>query len=360
MSSGWSAVRGQNVNPYVLNRNPCGSSSGSAVAVAAHLATVAVGTETWGSILCPAGVTGVVGIKPTVGLVSRAGVVPISAKVDTAGPFARSVRDATIVLATMQGPDPRDPVTAESAPFVGRSYAAALRAGALRGARIGVWRNASSPQLAGVYARAVRTLRRAGATVVPVRFNEQPLIDPAFRALQVEFKHDLNAYLAGLPGTHPRTLLELIVFNRRHARQEQLRRFNQELFRMSQATRGGLATRRYRADRRTATEGARRRIDTTLTRHNLAAIMALTNGPGWLTEGETTTCAEGADASTLPALAGYPSVTVPAGMVCDRALPIGVTFFAGRWSEPSLFGVAHAYERASRERRPPRYLPTLP
>jgi amidase len=354
---GWSAIRGQTHNPYVLDRNPCGSSSGPAVAVAANLAPVAIGTETWGSIMCPAGANGVVGVKPSVGLVSRSGIVPISAQQDTAGPFARHVIDAAIVLSVIQGTDPTDQATAEAQPYVVRNYRAALHATALEGRRIGMWRNGTGPHVARTLSNTAAALRRAGATVVETRMDDTQLPDPTTRALLVEFKHGINGYLARTPGRHPRDLAALIDFNRRHADVE-MPLFGQELFEIAQATSGDLSDPAYLADRRFASETARQLIDNTLATAQLDAIVAPTAGPATATSGETRACTGDADASTPAAIAGYPNVAVPAAFACG-GLPLGVSFFAGRWSEPTLLAIAYAFEQTTHARRPPTFLPTL-
>jgi len=362
-SSGWSAVGGQTNNPYVLDRNPCGSSSGSGVGTSANLATVAIGTETDGSIVCPAGQGGVVGIKPTLGLVSRSGVVPISAEQDTAGPMARHVVDAALTLSVLRGVDPRDPATASSAPYLGVDYLRKLGPGALRGKRIGLWLTGTGvenvPAVARVMTETTVALTRLGATVVPA---ELPYLDqiggPEFAALLVEFKHDINAYLAARPGPHPRDLAGLIAFNRRLAEVE-LRYFGQEIFEQAQATSGDLTDPAYREQRRTATSLARRSIDETIARLDLDAIVAPTNGPAWLTRlpgGDTFD--EFVSSSTPPAVSGYPAITVPAGFAGE--FPIGVSFIGGRYQEAKLLPLAYAFERGTKERRPPRFLPTLP
>jgi amidase len=361
-SSGWSAVGGQNNNPYVLDRNPCGSSSGSATGVSANLATVAIGTETDGSVVCPSGQQGVVGIKPTLGLVSRSGVVPISAEQDTAGPMGKHVVDAALTLSVLRGVDPRDPATASSAPFRKVNYLAGFNKNALRGKRIGVWLAGTGVEnvaaVAKVMADTTAALTRLGATVVPA---DLPFLDrigePEFAALLVEFKHDINAYLAARPGPHPRTLAGLIKFNRRLADIE-LKYFGQEIFEQAQATSGDLTDPTYLQQRRTATSLARRSIDETMARLNLDAIVAPTNGPAWKTRlpgGDTFD--EFVSSSTPSAVSGYPDITVPAGFA--GPFPIGVSFIGGRYQEAALLPLAYAFERGTKERRPPTFIPTI-
>jgi amidase len=353
-SSGWSGVGGQTNNPYVLDRNPCGSSSGSGAAIAATLAQVAVGTETDGSIVCPAGANDIVGHKPTLGLVSRSGVVPISAEQDTAGPMARHVVDAAITLSVLQGRDPSDPATQAIPAGQPRDYAALLRPDALRGARIGLWRMSGvDADVDRVVDAAARTLRAQGATVVDVvppfqdevGQNETP-------ALLTEFRRDLNSYLAKRPG-RPDTLNDLIAFNRNDP--VELSKFGQELFEQS-ASAPGPTDPVYLKQRQTATTLARRSIDDTLAQFRLDAIMAPTNSPAWKTDyaaGDAFVLGS----STPAAVAGYPNVSVPAGFA--GPLPIGVSFFAGKWSDAKVLALGAAFERAAPARRAPAFIPTI-
>ncbi|MFC3980829.1 MULTISPECIES: amidase [Streptosporangium] len=359
-SSGWSAVGGQTNNPYVLDRNPCGSSSGSGVAAAASLAAVTIGTETDGSIVCPAGINGVVGVKPTVGLVSRAGVVPLSLAQDTAGPLTRNVTDAAAVLSVIQGVDPRDPATV---PGGNRDYLKALRPDALAGKRIGVWRSAAGNKREVVAAldATIATLRARGATVVDnlELTGTDEAAEQEFPALTNEFKHDVNAYLAEAPGKHPADLAGLIEFNKKHASTE-LRYFGQELFEQAQATSGDLNDFEYRAAREKATSLSRDAINSVISANRLDAVLAPTNNGAWvtnLTKGDDFT--DFVATSSPSAMAGYPAVTVPGGYAKD-VLPLGVTFFGGRFSEPTLIAISYAFEQASQVRKPPTYLRTLP
>ncbi len=370
-SSGWSGRGGQTRNPYSLDRTPCGSSSGSGVAAAANLAALAVGTETDGSIVCPSATNGVVGIKPTVGLVSRGGVVPISHSQDTAGPMARTVRDAALLLTVLAsgGADPRDSATAAAQAHVAPDYTQGLEGGALRGARIGVLRSSFGFQadVDRVMADALSALRGAGAVLVdPVAIPTLGRFDGLENVvLQYEFKADLNAYLAerlrtgdvrnALGEPTPRTLAELIAFNTRHADRE-MPWFGQEIFQQSEA-RGPLTDAAYRnaatdARRLAGAEG----IDAALAAGRLDAIVAPTNGPAWTID-LVTGDHFGGGYSSPSAVAGYPHVTVPAGFV--HGLPVGLSFFAGAWTEPQLIRYAYAFEQATRARRAPDFRPTI-
>lgn len=344
-TSGWSTIGGQAVNPYGTGRNPSGSSSGSAVAVAAGLAPLAVGTETDGSIISPAHACGIVGIKPTLGLVSRTGIVPISAEQDTAGPMTRSVADAAALLGVLAGTDPADPATA-LADGQPASYAEFLDPAALAGARIGIWREGSAQATAATAAvldDVVSLLRAHGAAVVdPVDLvGADKINEPEFVALRHEFKDDLNAYLGALGGEHPRSLGELIEFNVRHA-DVALAPFGQEIFEQAQGT-SGRADRLWKSAREQAQTLARSGIDGALAEHRLDAILALSGNPAWLTDyvlGDHYSLGT----SSPAAVAGYPAITVPAGWV--SGLPVGVTLIGPPWSEPRLIALAHALEQA--------------
>jgi amidase len=362
-SSGWTGRGGQTNNPYVLDRNPCGSSSGSAVSAAADLATVTIGTETDGSIVCPSGTNDDVGIKPTLGLVSRTGVIPISAEQDTAGPITRNMTDAAAVLSVIQGVDPADPATAAAGPFVHRNYLSDLNPHALQGKRIGVWRGGGDvADVNTVTDATIAELQAQGATVIDNI--DLPGLDDAFNnefpALLVEFKHDINAYLAATPGQHPADLQGLIDFDIQHADIE-MPFFQQEIFDMAQATNGDETDPTYIQERTTATTAARNAIDTALATNHLDAIVAPTNGPAWVTNLQTgDDFTNFVSASGPAAIAGYPDLTVPAGYADNGQLPIGMSFFGTAFSEPSLIAMGYAFEQATHVRRAPSFLPTLP
>ena len=357
-SSGWSARGGLTRNPYALDRSASGSSSGSAVAISASLAAVAVGTETDGSITSPASVCGLVGIKPTVGLVSRDGIVPIAASQDTAGPMARTVADAATLLSALAGSDPRDAGTrgARAEP----DYTRFLARDGLRGARIGVARGyvASHDGVQAVFERAIAQMKALGAEIVdPVTLPERTAyVDAEFEVLLHEFKAGLPAYLAEFAGAGPvRNLADLIAFNERE-RTREMPHFGQELLAMAEA-RGGLDSPAYReaiakALRATREEG----IDKALAEHKLDALIAPTGGPAWLIDlvnGDSHT-----DGFTGPAaVAGYPHITVPMGDVAG--LPVGLSFVAGAWSESTLLRLAYAFEQATHHRRTPGFARTV-
>lgn len=361
-SSGWSARGGQTRNPYALDRNPCGSSSGSGAAVAASLAAAAIGTETDGSITCPSAATGLVGIKPTLGLVSRSGIIPIAHSQDTAGPMARSVTDAVLLLDAIAGTDADDPATAAADAHHAVPFARHLDAAALKGARIGVARKLAgfSPEVDAVFAENIAVLRAAGAVIVdPVdlphfgKYGDDELV-----VLEYEFKHDLDAYLGALPRTNnvPRTLSALIDFNRAE-RDREMPWFEQDLF-VASLARGPLTDPAYRkALARSKRLAGREGIDAALKKHRLDALIAPTGGPAWTTDWVNGDHFVGGGATTAPAVAGYPHITVPAGLV--HGLPVGLSFFGTAWSEPRLVALAYAFEQAAGARRPPRYLRTV-
>jgi amidase len=360
-SSGWSGRGGQTRNPYVLDRNPCGSSSGSGAAIAANFAAIAVGTETDGSIVCPANNCGLVGIKPTVGLVSRAGIIPISATQDTAGPMTRTVADAAHLLNALQGEDHRDPATRALAARPRQDYATALVPGGLRGARLGVARNffGFSTAVDAQLEEGLAALKAEGAVLVdPANFPTAGQFDDAeYEVLLYEFKDGLNSYLAGLGPRSPyRTLADLIAFNDRENERE-MPFFGQEIFLRAQE-KGPLTTPAYRnALARCRRLSRRQGIDALVAQHRLDAIVAPTGGPAWTTDhlnGDHFT----GGSSTPAAVAGYPAITVPAGAVAG--LPIGLSFFGPAWSELKLIRLAFGFEQATRLRRPPAFLTTIP
>jgi amidase len=361
-SSGWSGVAGQTRNPYVLDRNPCGSSSGSGTSVSANLAAASLGTETDGSIVCPASATGIVGIKPTVGLTSRAGVVPISHSQDTVGPMCRTVADAAVVLGAMTGVDPRDPATRDSRGRRHRDYSQFLDPDGLHGARIGVARNLTgfSPETDEIFEAAVTAIRDAGATVVdPANLDSAAELDASgaeFEVLLYEFKTDIRRYLATRSAGSPRTLKDLIEFNEAHAGRE-LRWFGQEIFELAQA-KGPLTDPAYRQALRTGRRLARAEgLDKVLGEHNLNAIVAPTGSPAWPTDLVNGDHFLGGS-SSVAAVAGYPLISVPAGFAFG--LPVGITFMGAAFAEPTLIRVASGFEAATGVRRAPDYQPTLP
>jgi amidase len=365
-SSGWSGIGGQTNMPYVLDRNPCGSSSGSGVVAAADLAVAAVGTETDGSIVCPSGANGDVGIKPTLGLWSRAGVVPISAEQDTAGPIARNVTDAAVLLGSATGVDSNDAATAGQAGHAFTDYTRYLDPGALIGARIGVWRAGTyDPALVGsvvepILNNVINALKAQGATVIDPTDIDLSATANEFPALLCEFKTDIATYLhTYVPATYPQTLADLIAFDKAHPNLEGP--WNDAVFEAAEATNGRDAD--CAKLRKRTTPPVQRAIDQLLKSKHLDAIIALTNGPAWPTNGNAN---EGdlnghfeyfVGSSTAAAVSGYADITVPAGH--DQGLPLGVTFIGGQWSEPKLIGLAYDYEQATHIRVPPQFIPTI-
>jgi amidase len=360
-TSGWSARGGLTRNPYALDRNPCGSSSGTGAAIAANLAAVGVGTETDGSIVCPSHANGLVGIKPTVGLVSRAGIIPISHSQDTAGPMCRTVRDAAVLLTAMAGADGGDPATAASAGRIDTDYARHCDAGGLKGAKIGVLRDLfnAGPQVDRVMEGALAALREAGATLIdPVKLSSLgPLGDAELVVLLTELKAGLGAYFATLgPSSPMKSLADVIAFNRANATHE-MPHFGQELFEQAEL-KGSLTSVEYRRALATCRRLSRvEGLDALFARHGVEALVAPTGGPAWVTDlvnGDHF----GGGSSTLCAVAGYPNITVPAGEV--SGLPIGLSFMGRAWSEGTLIRLAYAFEQSTKARAAPMFLATVP
>jgi amidase len=358
-TSGWSGRGGQTRNPYALDRNPCGSSSGSGAAVAANLCAAAIGTETDGSVVCPSSASSIVGIKPTLGLVSRSGIIPIAHSQDTAGPMARTVADAAILLGALTGADPRDGVTRAGVQQAHNDYARFLDPKGLQGARIGVARKffGFSEKVDRLMGTAIEAMKAQGAIVIdPADIATAGKFDDSeFEVLLYEFKADLNAYLAGLgPSAPVRSLKEIIEFNERN-REKEMPYFGQDILIKAQA-KGPLTSSDYRKAlarnrRLSRTEG----IDAVMLKHRLDAMIAPTGGPPWPTDlinGDHFT----GGFSTPAAVAGYPHITVPAGYV--HGLPVGVSFFARAYSEPVLIKLAYSFEQATKVRRPPQFRAT--
>jgi amidase len=358
-SSGWSGRGGLTRNPYILDRNPCGSSSGSGAATAASLCAIAVGTETDGSVVCPSSVSGLVGIKPTLGLISRAGIIPIAHSQDTAGPMARTVRDAAILLGVLAGTDPRDGATADSSAKASPDYTRFLDPNGLRGARIGVARKyfGFNDAVDRVMNEALEAMKRQGAEIVdPADLESHGKFDDTeFTVLLYELKADLNAYLAARPGAQVKSLEELIAFNEKN-REREMPYFGQDIFLKAQA-KGPLTSKEY-LDALEANHRLSRKegIDATMDKFKLDAIVAPTAGPAWLTDlvnGDH----DSGGSSNAAAVAGYPDITVPAGQVFG--LPVGISFFGRAWSEPVLLKLAYSFEQATNARKPPQFRTTV-
>jgi amidase len=356
--SGWSSRGGLTRNPYALNRTACGSSSGSAAAVAASLCAASVGTETDGSIICPSQSCGVVGLKPTLGLLSRSGIIPIAASQDTAGPIGRTVEDVALMLGAMTGIDRSDRATAAARKYYWRDYTAFLRKDALRGARIGVARNmlGSDGRLIAVIDHALGLMKQMGAVVIDPadlpHFNQ--FADSELEVLHTEFKAGLNRYLRGVSRKLPvHSLADVIRFNEAN-RQQVMPYFGQERMLVAQE-KGPLTDKSYRrALKRNHRLARQQGIDALLRRKRLEAIVVASGGPAWTIDLANGDALSWDLESTSPAaVAGYPHITVPAGEV--MGLPVGISFFAGAWSEPILLGLAYAFEQASQARVPPRY-----
>jgi amidase len=359
--SGWSSRGGLTRNPYALDRNPCGSSSGSAVAVAANLCAAAIGTETDGSIVCPSQTSGIVGLKPTLGLISRSGVIPIAHSQDTAGPMGRTVSDVAALLGAMTGIDPRDAATEQSRLRSLANYTQFLDPGGLKGARIGVARKftGSDPRLDTIFETCLDVMSSQGAELIdPAEIETAGKFEKSeIEVLLYEFKANLNAYLSALgPQARVHSMQDIIDFNTQN-KEHTMPFFGQERMLLAQA-KGPLTQKRYlnaleRNRRLARAEG----IDATLHKHNLDAIVAPTGGPAWLTDLVNGDLYTGPDTSSPPAVAGYPHITVPAGYIFG--LPVGLSFIGGAWQEPRLIRLAYAFEQASQVRHPPQFLPTV-
>jgi amidase len=359
-SSGWSARGGQCGNAFVVDRNPCGSSSGSGAATSANFCVVAIGTETNGSIVCPASVNGVVGLKPTVGLVSRSGIIPIAHTQDTAGPMTRTVADAAAVLTALVGPDPRDSMSAPAADFEGTDYTSFLDADGLRGARIGIERSffGAEPTVDLLMRDAIAVMRDAGAIIVDPALHptRDRIGDPSYLVLLYELKADLRAYLqaAGIPNGMG-SLADIVAFNRANVHRE-MPYFAQEIFEDAD-TLGGLDSPAYLEAKETARRLSRDRgIDALMDEHRLDAIVSPTTRPAWKID-LVNRDVSSAGSSGPAAIAGYPSITVPNGYVFG--LPVGILFFGRAWSEDVLLRIAYAYEQATMHRRAAPLLPSL-
>lgn len=355
-SSGWSGVGGQTKNPYVLDRNPCGSSSGSGAAVSANLCMLAIGTETNGSIVCPSNNNGIVGLKPTVGLISRSGIIPISFTQDTPGPMGRTVEDVAIALGSLTGVDPGDSKTLASEGKSEEDYSVYLKKDGLKGKRIGLMKDdmGFSIKVDTLIRQAVACLKAQGAEVIEVGTPRGGTGGASYQVLLYEFKDGINKYLASLGGKAPvKNLAELIEFNKKDT--VELRWFDQKIFETAQA-KGGLDSKEYKEALKKILKATRENgIDKLMDENKLDALMSPTGSPAWKTDMILGDHFTGGN-SSLAAIAGYPSITVPAGFIHE--LPVGVSFFGRAWSEPVLIEIAYAFEQASKHRRAPKFIVT--
>jgi len=356
-SSGWSGRGGQARNPYYLDRSPCGSSSGSGVAVSANLCTLAIGTETNGSIVCPSGINGVVGIKPTLGLWSRRGVIPIAHSQDTAGPMARTVRDAAILLGALAGLDESDAETHIERGEVFTDYTRFLNADNLNGIRIGVARSMVHKSVEAEFGVALEKLKALGAEIIDdIIFEHQSKWGkPSWEVMLFEFKADLNSYLKEHPGAPAASMEDLINFNNENAGRE-MPWFGQEIFEMAQE-KGDLTSEEYlKALKDSKLFAGKEGIDKVMNQNKLDALVALTNGPSWTIDWINGDHGSGGSSSPA-AISGYPNITVPMGSV--HGLPVGISFFGKAWSEPVLLKISYAFEQSTKCRKIPEFLPSL-
>jgi amidase len=351
-SSGWSSVGGQTLNPYDTARSPCGSSSGSGVAVAANLSAVAIGTETDGSVVCPAGINGIVGIKPTLGLVSRSGIIPIAHSQDTAGPMARSVRDAAILLTVMTGADADDPATADAE--IHHDYSANLTADSVHGKRIGIIRSwygaGTDARVEAIFESSIEALKAQGAEIIDdIEIETEGMYDAEYEVLLYEFKTDLKAYFEA-SNAPLESLADAIAYNDAHA-DAVMPIFGQDIFLLAE-DKGPLTDEAYIKALADSKRIARDGIDGAMEEHELDALIAPTNGPAWMID-HINGDSFGIGSSSLAAISGYPSITVPAGFV--SGLPIGLSFIGKAWNEKQLIEIAYAFEQATRARRAPEF-----
>jgi amidase len=355
-SSGWSGRGGQTHNPYILSRNPCGSSSGSGSATAANLTAVAIGTETDGSIICPSSTCGIVGIKPTLGLVSRSGIIPIAHSQDTAGPMCRTVADAAILLGILVGADKTDSITSNASKGQ-KDYTKYLNKDGLRGKRIGVARQTfgKNAKIDGVIEPHLQVFKDGGATLIDVEFPTNGKFgDAEYEVLLFEFKADLNKYLAARNATY-KTLKDLIEFNEKNADKE-LQFFGQEIFYQAEK-KGDLNDRAYRlALQKSKLLTQSQGIDAVMDKHKLDAFIAPSGGVAWMTDLVNGDCGVFEGMTSIAAVAGYPSITVPAGLV--QGLPCGISFFGKAFTEPKLIEIAYSFEQITKARSTPKFLET--
>lgn len=356
-SSGWSGLGGQTKNAYVLDRNPCGSSSGSGTAVSANLCAFSIGTETDGSIVCPSNSNGIVGLKPTVGLISRSGIIPISFTQDTPGPMARSVRDVAICLGALTGIDSEDSKTAASNGNIQKDYTVFLKADGLKGKRIGVLKNSGAfhPKVDSLFHKAVNDLKKQGAEIIEVEFSlDGPVYNSSLEVMLYEFKDGLNAYLKRLGNNAPiKSLSDLIAFNKSDS--IELKYFNQSFLELAES-KGDLQSEAYKKALNTMWKATRENgIDKFLKEYKLDALVAPTGGPAWKTDMINGDLFMGSS-SSYAAIAGYPNISVPMGFINE--LPVGISFFSRAWSEPLLLEIAYGYEQATKHRKAPKYIPS--